>query len=159
MYNYGLTKFLQAKNLKSNQAINAFLKSEGCDFTAKNHNRVNNYLQSNWNKWATFVDKGLKDGTLSGTSKKLNHYFDEEKERRERVNKEFKEIDLTPEQMKVFDFMKEHGVGKIQSILMKSGFSAPGKNYEYESRKLQWLPLVNKVIESEIDLNIIDEDF
>ena len=45
MYNYGLVKFLQVKKLKSNEAINAYLSYKNItEFNAKNHNRVNDFL-------------------------------------------------------------------------------------------------------------------
>lgn len=153
MYNYGLVKFLQAKKLKSNECINAFLKSEGISgFTAKHHNRVNNYIEKHWIKFSSFVDKGIKDGILQGKSVKLNTYFDEQREYKNAVKAELKNANLTAEQQKMLNEIKQNGVGKIQSIMMKSGINPVGKNLECKSKNLQWLPVVNQAIENGISI-------
>jgi|CXWL01.1.fsa_nt_gi hypothetical protein len=153
MYNYGLVKFLQAKKLKSNECINAFLTSEGVrEFTAKHHNRVNSYIEKHWTKFSSFVDKGIKDGTLQGKAVKLNTYFDEVREYSAAVKKELEEVKLSVEQQNVLDEIKKSGIGKLQSIMMKEGINPVGKNYNYKSKSLQWLPIVNQVIENGIKI-------
>ena len=152
MYKYGLVKFLQAKKLKSNECINAFLKSEGCDFEAKHHHRVNNYIEKNWTKFSSFVDRGIKDGTLQGKAVKLNTYYSEQEEYRNLVRNEFKEAKLTTEQQNILDNIRRNGVGKLQSAMMKAGINPVGKNYECKSKTLQWLPVVNQAIENGISI-------
>ena len=153
MYNYGLVKFLQAKKLKSNECINAFLKSEGVtEFTAKHHNRVNSYIEKHWTKFASFVDRGIKDGTLQGKAVKLNTYYDEQNEYRNIVKNEYKEAKLTAEQQKILDKIRKNGGGKLQSAMMKAGINPVRKNYEYKSKTLQWLPVVNQAIENGISI-------
>jgi hypothetical protein len=151
MYSYGLVQFLQAKKLKSNECINAFLKSENVsEFTAKNHNRVNIYIEKHWNKFASFVDRGIKNGDLKGKPVKLNHHFDEQRERNERIKKEFQDVNLNSEQQRIINEIKKDGVGKFQSAMMKEGINPVGKDYAFESKTLQWLPLVNQIIENNI---------
>ena len=153
MYNYGLVKFLQAKKLKSNECINAFLKAEGVtEFTAKHHNRVNSYIEKHWTKFSSFVDRGIKDGTLQGKAVKLNTYFDEQREYRDTVKAEFENANLTTEQQKILDEIKKNGVGKLQSAMMKAGINPVGKNYECKAKTLQWLPVVNQAIENGISI-------
>lgn len=150
MYNYGLVKFLQAKKLKSNECINAFLKSENCDFEAKHHNRVNTYIEKHWVRFASFVDKGIKDGTLQGRAVKLNTYFDEAREYRKVVMNEFKEVNLTPEQQKMLDHIRRNGIGKLHSVMAKAGIQPVKKNYDFKSKNLQWLPVINQALENGI---------
>ena len=152
MYNYGLVKFLQAKKLKSNECINAFLKSEGCTFEAKHHNRVNNYIEKHWTKFASFVDSGIKNGTLQGKAVKLNTYFDEAREYHNLVANEFKGVNLTTEQQKMLDHIRRNGIGKLQSAMMKMGIHPEKKNYEYKSKILQWLPVVNQALDNGISI-------
>jgi flagellar motility protein MotE (MotC chaperone) len=153
MYNYGLVKFLQAKKLKSNECINAFLKAEDItEFTAKHHNRVNSYIEKHWTKFSSFVDRGIKDGTLQGKAVKLNTYFDEQREYRSAVKSEFENANLTAEQQKILNEIKQNGVGKLQSVMMKAGVNPVGKNYECKAKILQWLPVVNQAIENGISI-------
>lgn len=153
MYNYGLVKFLQAKKLKSDECINAFLKSDNItEFTSKNHNRVNNYIQNNWTRFCSFVDMGIKEGTLQGKAIKLNTYFDKERERKKAVKIEFSNANLTDQQKKILKEIKKNGVGILHSKMMKSGIKPVSKNYECVSKTLQWLPIVNQAIENGISI-------
>jgi hypothetical protein len=149
MYYYGLVKFLQAKKLKSNECINAFLISEGItDFTAKNHNRVNEYIDKHWIKFAAFVDKSIKNGNIQGKAVKLNTYYDEKAEWLRLVKNEFEEVKLTKEESDLLGKIKNKGVSHIQSFLHNKGVTGLGKDYSYKSKTLQWLPLVKKAIEN-----------
>jgi hypothetical protein len=156
MYSYGLVKFLQAKKLKSAEAINSFLKSEGItNYTAKHHHRVNSYIQKNWTKFATFIDKEIKNGNLKGSAVKLNHYYDEQREYKNEVRNEFVNANLTVDQEMLLNYIKEYGVGSVHSFLNKKGIIGLGKDPNYKSKKLQWLPVVNKAIENGIDIDAL----
>jgi len=135
MYSYGLQSFLQRKKLKSNQAINLFLQSQGITtFTAKNHNRVNEYIQNNWTKFATFIDKALKAGLLEGERVKLNYYFDEQREFKE--NAKAVTESLTPDQKRVWDAVRKYDdpvrFSYSSSFFSKRGMGTLPKNAEYE---------------------------
>jgi len=141
MYNIGLQRFLQAKSLKSKETIDKFLiHCNITEFNSKNHNRVNNYIENNWNKFANFCDKGIKSGELKGVAVKLNTYFDEQYERNLIVQNEYEEVNLTIEEEKVLKYIKKEGIGKVHSFLMKNGIQPCGKNYDLTSKTLQWLP-------------------
>ena len=149
MYNQGLAQFIQTKKLKANECINSFLKAnEVTDFTAKNHNRVNGYIEKNWTKFASFVDNGIKNGTLSGQRIKLNSYYQEQKERVNIVKGEFINLELTNEQKLIINHIKVNGVSKIQSFLQKQGINPLPKDYSFTSKQLQWMPLVNQAIQN-----------
>lgn len=149
MYNYGIVRFLQAKQLKSKECIDGFLISEGItNFTSKNHNRVNKYIESNWTKFAAYCDKGLKSGELQGKAVKFNYYYDEQREYKEKVRQEYEALNLTPLQKSILKrITKEFGVGFLQSFLQKKGITPVGKNMDYFSKTLQWMDLVNLAIE------------
>jgi hypothetical protein len=152
MYNIGLVRFIEAKSLKSKQCIDAFLKHQGVAFTSKNHNRVNDYIDKNWNRFATFVDKGIRAGTLNGNPVKLNTYYAEQEERRNIVASEFDNEELSGEEKWILTYIGKHGVGNVQSYLSKvQKQHSPAKDYSYTSKKLQWLPLV-KMIENKQQL-------
>jgi hypothetical protein len=151
MYNQGLIKFIQAKRLSSTQCINSFLISEGItNFSAKNHNRVNSYIETNWTKFASFVDKELKNGNLKGRAIKLNTYFDEQRERKEKVKDEYNSIELSIQQQQLLFRIRKEGIGFIQSFLMKNGIKPLPKDSSFTSKVLSWLPLVNQAIENDI---------
>lgn len=153
MYNYGLVKFLEAKKLKSNECINAFLTSEGItDFNSKHHNRVNNYIENHWEKFCSFVDRGIKNGTLQGKAVKLNTYFDEQREYYNLVNNEFKEANLTPKQQHLLNIIRKKGVGVVHAFLQKKSIQPVKKDMNYKSKLLQWLPLVNQAIDNGITI-------
>ena len=154
MYSTGLVKFLQAKKVRSNDAINSFLAAEGVlHFTARHHRQVDSYLQKNWTKFATFIDKEIRSGKLKGQAVKLNSYYDEQRERKEVVAREFLQADLSADQKRLLAYIKEYGEGSVQLFLIKKGITGLGKDHTYTSRKLQWLPLVNKALENEIDID------
>lgn len=153
MYNHGLVKFLQYKKLKLKECINAFLKSEGVtEFSSKHHNRVNNYIQKNWEKFCSFVDKGIKDGSLHGKAVKLNTHFDERRKYQKAVQKELEDINLTQEQKAFMAKIRKDGIGWLQSIMMKKGINSLPKNLDYKAKSLQWLPIINQAIKNGITI-------
>lgn len=147
-YSYGLVRFLQAKKLKSKECINAFLLSEGITtFTAKQEGRCSAYIESNWTKFASFVDRGMKDGVLQGTPVKLNHHFDELRERKAVVAREFEAANLTESEKELIKFIRDNGIQAIQSFLMKNNIKPEKKETGYTSKLLQWRPLIKQAIQ------------
>lgn len=141
MFNYGLVKFLQAKKLKSNEAINAYLSHRGIEeFSAKNHNRVNDFIEKNWSNFAQFIDKSIKDGTIKGERVRLNYHFEQQKNRHLEVRKEFENENLSKDE----EFLLNQTTlfSKIFSFINKKRFNTPAKNYEYTSKKLQNMPII-----------------
>lgn len=163
MYNRGIVSFLQAKKVsKIADAINQFLQSEEIkNFTAKNHFQANNYIQQNWTKFSTFIDSSIKSGKIAGKAVKLNHYYDEERVRKETIKSEFEKANLSWEERLLLNYIKENGPGKIQLFLQRCNVTGLGKDTSYISKKLQWLPLVKKAIEAGYSIQIdefIDPD-
>jgi hypothetical protein len=149
MYSIGLEKFIQAKRLKSKEVINLFLEHESItDFNANNHNKVNNYIQNNWNKFATFVDKSIKNGIIRGERVKLNSYFDEQVEFRRKCKTE--ESTISNEEMKLINIIKNYDniiqLNKCHSFLNKRNIKLPA-NQEGCSRKYKILPKIKFILE------------
>lgn len=150
MYNYGLVQFLQIKKLKSKECIDKFLLSEGItNFNSKNHDRVNDYIQKNWVKFASFCDKGIKSKELNGKAVRLNYSFDEQKNYQNKAREEYESLNLTLLQKAILNKIKnEYGAGFLQAFLNKKGLKSEGKNLSYHSKNLQWLDVVNNAIEN-----------
>jgi hypothetical protein len=149
MYSIGLEKFIQAKKLSSKEVINLFLEHESItDFNANNHKKVNDYIQNNWNKFATFVDKSLKDGVVQGERIKLNTYFDEQKEFRDKCKIE--ESIISNEEMHLINIIKKYDdiiqFNKCHSFLNKRNVKLPS-NQEGDSRKYKVLPKIKFILE------------
>lgn len=157
MYNYGLTSFLDAKHLNYKEAINAFLKHQGVtEFTAKHRYKVNDYIEENWVRFASFIDKSIKNGTLKGEAVKLNTYYAEQKERNAIVKAEFERANLSDDQKKLLKYIGlNFGPRGITSFLMKRGYGVPAKTRHYTSKTLQWLPVVDLSIELGIDVDAL----
>ena len=152
MYSIGLQSFMTAKKLKSKQVIDAFLKKQGViNFTSKNHHRVNSYIDNNWLKFATFVDKGLKDGTLSGKPIKLNTYFDEQRKRQDAINAEFKSF--SKEELTLINFLRKNddfsNLSKTNSFFNKKGIYLP-KGQEGFSKAMCHLPKIQFILQHEL---------
>ena len=153
MYSIGLQSFMTAKKLKSKQTIDAFLKEQGVTkFTSKNHYQVNNYIENNWLKFASFVDKGLKNGTLSGTPVKLNTYFDEQRQRKETINAEFKSF--TKEELNLINLLKKYDclsqMSKTHSFFNKRGIKLPSRSEDGVSKAMLQLPRIQWIIQHEL---------
>lgn len=146
MYNWGIRSFLEAKRVKPYEGIKLFLEREKVDFNYKKYDKVNVYIQNNWNKFSTFIDQALKNKELKGTPIKLNTYFDEKRERDEIVRNEFKDANLSPEEEKVFRHIKKnYGPDKVQSFLAKKGLGTIPKDRSYVSKTLQHMPNVKQL--------------
>ena len=159
MHNYGLTSFMQAKKLKSKECIDGFLQEQGITtFNSKNHNQVNTYIQENWEKFCSFVDRGLKNKTLHGQRVKLNSYFDEQKQYKEAVRAEFEALNLTQEQKKLLSYIRHNGASQIHSFLQKNGYSVPKKEMSYHSKTLRFLPIVDAAIAAGFEIKTKEND-
>ena len=152
MYNYGLVRFLSAKKLKSNQAINAYLVHKGItEFTAKNHNRVNDYLESNWSNFAQFIDRAIKEGLISGERIRLNYHFEEQRNRHLEVKQEFENESLSKDEEYLINL--NSNFSKVHSFICKKGFNVPQKDYNYTSKKLGNMSIIRLLREN----NLISE--
>lgn len=142
MYNYGLLRFLKAKQVKPSEAIHLFLQNENItDFKPKNHNRVNDYIQNNWVKFSSFVDKSIKDGILKGKPVKLNTYFQEQHERNQVVIGEFKSVTLTAQEKKII-MLENWQLGAVHSFFSKNNIDIPKRDESFTSKKLQKMPII-----------------
>ena len=157
MYYRGLQRFMEYKHLKPKECIGKFLESQKVDFSHRNHRKVNKYISENWNRFATFVDKGLKSGELKGKDIKLNHYYDERKERKEMVNREYDNI--SDEVKDFFKVIKKHDdpmrLSKCSSFLGKKGYNLP-RNDEGVSLIKRVLPKLEYMIDSGYKDEIIE---
>lgn len=150
MYYYGLMKFMEYKKLHAKQCINAFLESEGItEFNHKNGLKVSNHIANNWTKFASFVDRGLKNGTLNGQRVKLNTEYDRIAEHRRKTKEEFESLNLSDEEELLLDLVYKEGKyrNQIHSFLNKLGLQPVKHNYDCHARKLRCLPLVKQAIE------------
>lgn len=162
--NYGIEKFLSAKKLKAKEVINHFLIWENVlDFDFSNKRIVNEYIQKHFTKFASFCDRGIKNGVFKGIDVKLNSYYKERREYRERVRKEYEQMNLTELQKDILKYISKNfnNAGFLQSFLHKKGIvKTGGKNLEYFSKTLQWIDVVNLAIENgfgEEELKLLNE--
>ena len=152
MYSYGLKIFAQAKKLDLRETISKFLEQEKITkFTVNNHNKVNNYIQNNWIKFATFVDKGIKSGLLKGKVIKLNTYFDEQREFKNNCKKEIKLI--TKEEMQLITLISKYDdlmhLSRTSSFFGRKNIKMPS-NQEGFSRKYKILPKIQFILNSDL---------
>lgn len=159
MYNRGLQSFINAKQLKPSQCINAFLRSEGItDFNYKNHNKVNRYIQKYWNKFANFIDKGIKNGTLKGKAVKLNTYYAEKRQYKQEAKEECSL--LTKEEWALVKILKEHDdftrLSKCHSFFNKRNIELPKPNSESLTRIVHHLPRIQFILNHRLYDEFID---
>lgn len=150
MYDYGIRTFCDRKDVSINDAVAKYLQYRNVtDFKPKQHEKVNNYINNNWNNFANFIDKSLKSGTIKGKPCKLNTYFGERREYNIKVSDEFAKEKITDLENKILGrIKKEYGAGFLQSFLMKKDIQPLSKDRSYFSKTLQWLPLVRQSIEN-----------
>jgi len=148
MYDYGLRMCLLQKEVNPADAINKYLQYKNVTtFKPKHHNHVNQFIQANWNNFATFIHNSIINGSLKGKAVRLNTYFAEQKEYTQNVAEEFKNSNVSEdENLLLMRIRKEYGTGFIQSFLMKRGVKPESKHTGYFSKTLQWLPLVRQAI-------------
>jgi hypothetical protein len=142
MINHGITTFLFLKKVDKAKGIKAFLEAQGSQIKFSNHPALNDYIQSNWSKFASFIDTNIKNGTLKGEAIKLNTHFDEERERIAQIIAEKKVANITPEEDKILRKIKKGGIG----ILKGYAPHGVGKDYSFTSSNMQWLPVVRGAI-------------
>lgn len=147
--NRGLMTFIAHKKLDYNQVVSLFMSEQ----TNTNGMRAHRYIQANWDKFATFVDKGLKSGRLKGKDIKLNTYYSEQKEYHNKIKAEFESVNLTEKEQELLNYIQENGPGKLQNKLIALGIKGLGKDLSYTSKKLQWLQLVRLFISNNLQLS------
>ena len=143
MINHGITSFLYMKKVKEKEGIKAFLTHQQVNVGINRHNEVNDYIQSNWSKFASFIDNSIKNGTLKGKAVKLNTHFDEERQRVNQIIAEKKAAKLTAQEDRILRKISKNGIGILK------GYHAGGlkKDYSFTSKNMQWLPVIRKAIE------------
>lgn len=153
MYDHGLITFLKANDVSVIEAVNKYLQyKKVTDFKPKHHDKVNNFIKQNWQNFASFVHNSIKSGSLIGKPIKLNSYYDEQKEYKANLIKEFEEEKINSEEKFLLNrIRKEYGSGFIQSFLMKKDIIPLAKDRSYLSKTLQWLPLVRQAIKEGIN--------
>lgn len=145
MYNRGIESFLHAKKVPIGPAIRMFLTSQNAThINPKKGEQTSYYVNSNWNKFATFIDQKIKSGELKGTPVKLNHSFDEERRRNEIIKAEFASVDLSKDELKLIK-LDMWDWSPIHSIINKAGYQLPPKDTSYTSKKLQNMPLIQLI--------------
>jgi len=144
-YNYGIISFLNRKQVHASTAIKAYLEHKNVKI--KGDFKISQYIEDNWTSFASFVDKGIKSGTLKGIAIRLDYYHDEQREYVKAVKSEFENIELTSQEQEILNkIKKEYGVGFIHSFLMKKNIRPLPKELSYKSKKLQFLPVVRQAI-------------
>jgi hypothetical protein len=144
-YNYGIISFLNRKQVHTSTAIKAYLEHK--DAKIKGDFKTSQYIEDNWTSFASFVDKGIKSGTLKGVAIRLDYYHEEQREYVKSVKSEFESIELTSQEQEILNkIKKEYGVGFIHSFLMKKNIQPVPKDFSYKSKKLQFLPVVRQAI-------------
>jgi len=145
-YDNGIVSFLNAKHImKVKEPIKLFLKYKGSDLNPNHVFAVSDFIQNNWESFASFIDRSIKSGAIAGKPVKLNTYFEENRIRKETVGNEYST--LSPDQRKLINFIKKDwGTGKLQSFVTKQGYLIPQKTNKYTSGWLNNLPLVDLVI-------------
>jgi len=153
MYNYGIINFLNQKKVKKHHAtIKAFLEYRNETFSHKNWLKVNEYIQNHWSQFASFIDISIKNGFIEGKAVKLNYYFDEVRERNEKVNAEFASVNLSPLEKRVLKFIHVN-MGTFNNFISKRGINMVPKKYSYTTKRLQCLPWLNLLKEN----NLLEE--
>ena len=148
-FNYGLQSFLRAKSMKSVKTIELFLKEEGAGFTYDSTKKANDYIERNWEKFASFCDRKIKTKELPGKAVKLNTHFDEERERGARIRDEMDAANMTFIERNYVQFAD---MRKVQSFLSKKGINQLKKDCEFESKKMRDLPNYRLAIENGCNL-------
>lgn len=153
----GLRYFLKAKKLNYHECVNAFLKHQNITkFSAKNYTRAINYINSNWNPFASFVDNKLKVKEISGKRVKLSHYDEMLRERAERnkaaqeqrylARLEYNSYVFADEEIDMLKVVENHGIGVIDSYIVKHNISRLKSEHKWRNKRLQFLPQIHTLI-------------
>jgi hypothetical protein len=155
-YNYGIVAFLNAKRVPAKQAVKLFLEHCGKKCSYRDYRNASDYIQANWNRFATFIDKALLSGELKGQRVKLNTYYEEQAERNREIAQEFKSVELSKEEKAILN-IPSHEFGVVHSVIAKAGFKSPQKEYSYTSKKLQNMPLILLLRENGLIDRVLEE--
>lgn len=152
MYNTGIEVFLNLKKVNIREGVKAFIKHKGVKTNPYDNYEASAYIQSNWEAFASFIDKSIKDGTLKGTAVKLNSYYQEQRQRNEMIRAQTKELNITKEEQRIFNRIKKEGPGFLYSFLMSNGVQPCKKDLTIISKTQQYLPLVRLALENNYNI-------
>jgi len=148
--NRGLEAFIHAKQLNAKKTISDFLESQNEKFCGIRKAEI--FIQNNWNKFASFVDKGLKAGTLTGRDVRLNYGYEEQAKRNALIREEEKM--LTNDEFELYLLLKKKApitvFSKASSFFNKRGFNIPANNNEATARALKCQPKLKFILEHDL---------
>lgn len=148
---FGVLAFISQKELNDFKTVKAYIKKLGLQIDP-NSKKAANIINKNFVSFASFCDKSIKEGTLEGKAVKLNTYYDERREYKQQAYKEYKEANLTAEHEFLLSVIKKDlGCSKLSSFLAKNGIEHVEMDKSKAARRLQYLPIINLVIENGID--------
>lgn len=147
-YNRGINSFLGAKSLDPKKTVALFITHMERNFKATNIHKSVALIEENWNRFATFVDKALTEGTLKGNRvPTYDGRFEEMKRENEERRAEYGEE--TAEVRELFAFMQKHDpfphISLTMSFFAKRGYMLPANDQGKVSRigksstKLQYI--------------------
>lgn len=151
-YNRGICSFLEVKQLNQDKAINAFLKHKGIfTFTCKNVAKAEKLIQENWDQFANFIDKAIKNGELVGRDISASN-GSWELERQYREKSIYEKYLLSPEEINLFKLICEVDdpvkFSRCTSFLAKKGGQLPANDSERTSRMGKIKPKLQYIIDS-----------
>jgi hypothetical protein len=151
MISRGITVFLHKKNVSLYTALSLYLQYLGItNVKMTNHNKINKLIDSDWTKFATFIDKSIKSGKIKGNDIKLNTYYDEQRQYKEQSKQMFNS--LSDEERFVYTSLKKlddyRHYSIQQSFFNKKGVKLPS-NTDGLTKIEQVLPRVVAITQSE----------
>ncbi len=132
-----------------------YLSYKNKSFLRYNSRLAVSLVQENWDNFATFVDKGIKSGDLQGEAVKLGHYYDEVRDRKRKVNEEFKNLNLSKDEKYIINT----SIDILSSVLKKVyDIDKPKSSNRFTSKKLNSVfPVIEMFRGSEIEMeNLAD---
>ena len=162
MLDRGIQMFVQKKQLKTKKVINMFLQSEGItnfSFNTRRNRKANDYIQNNWEKFARFVDHGIKTNLFSGNPRPIRKgYWDQVKEEKRKRKEEFAQY--TAGETRFMNFLKRHDdwmrLSKCVSFCAKNDLRMPTQNYDAVSRAGKNLPKIRFLLGLECRKELIE---
>ena len=149
MWSRGIIVFCDKKKVAHIKAIKMFLSTYNPELLKDKQVKANDCVQNNFEKFATFVDQKIKSGELKGTPVKLNTYFDEQRQRKDTVRKEFEDLNLSKEEQKLINLINDNK-GIAASVIAKAGLSFPKQSESFISKKLSRLPVLRTLQENNL---------
>lgn len=152
MYSIGLVRFSHKKQFNLSKALEMFFAKHAPDIKHNKPKLVNNILadDKNFTKFAAFVDKSLKDGSLKGKPVRLNYSYEEAE--MHRVKAEAEKKALNKEELLLWNLIKKYDdptrLSKCTSFFNKKGMWFPPNNDLMVSRVGKNLPKLLFMINS-----------